>query len=209
MTQDEGSAAVPATSNAVWTVPNLLSAARLAGVPVFLWLVLGPHRDGWAIVLLMFSGASDYFDGKLARAWHQTSRLGELLDPAADRLYIVATVVGLAIRGVIPVALVVALLARDLVLAGTLPVLRRHGYGPLPVHYLGKAATFNLLYAFPLILLGAGHGWGSPAARTFGWAFTVWGVGLYWWAGLLYLVQVRGLVAGRKIGLPGSGAAAA
>ena len=197
-------------SDAIWTVPNLLSAARLAGVPVFLWLILGPHRDGWAIILLMFSGASDYFDGKLARAWNQTSRLGQLLDPAADRLYIVATVVGLAIRGVIPVALVVALLARDVLLAFTLPVLRRHGYGPLPVHYLGKAATFNLLYAFPLILLGAGQGWGSPAARTLGWAFTVWGVGLYWWAALLYVAQVRDLTSRRRrVGAPGAGTAAA
>jgi cardiolipin synthase len=195
-------------SNAIWTVPNLLSAARLAGVPVFLWLILGPHRDGWAIVLLMLSGASDYFDGKLARAWNQTSRLGQLLDPAADRLYIVATVVGLAIRGVIPVALLVALLARDVLLAFTLPVLRRHGYGPLPVHYLGKAATFNLLYAFPLILLGAGHGWGSDAARTLGWAFTVWGVGLYWWAAALYVAQVRSLTSGRRY-LGGAGAAPA
>jgi cardiolipin synthase len=200
-----------AVSDAIWTVPNLLSAARLAGVPVFLWLVLGPHRDGWAVVLLMFSGASDYFDGKLARAWNQTSRLGQLLDPAADRLYIVSTVIALAIRHAIPVWLVVALVGRDVVLAGTLPVLRRYGYGPLPVHYLGKAATFNLLYAFPLILLGAGHGWGSPAARTVGWAFTVWGFGLYWWAGLLYLAQVRDLTRGRHRleGVSGSGAATA
>jgi CDP-diacylglycerol--glycerol-3-phosphate 3-phosphatidyltransferase len=209
MTEHPGTPATATVSNAIWTVPNLLSGLRLLGVPVFLWLILGPHADGWAIILLMFSGASDYFDGKLARAWNQTSRLGQLLDPAADRLYIVATVVGLAIRGVIPVALVVALLARDLILAGTLPVLRRYGYGPLPVHYLGKAATFNLLYAFPLILLGAGHGWGSPAARIFGWAFAVWGVGLYWWAGLLYLFQVRSLAAGARLGRPGPGAAAA
>ena len=183
-----------ALSNAIWTVPNLLSALRLAGVPVFVWLVLGPHRDGWAVVLLMLSGASDYFDGKLARAWNQTSRLGTLLDPAADRLYIVSTVVALAIRHVIPLWLVVALVGRDALLALTLPVLRRHGYGPLPVHYLGKAATFNLLYAFPLILLGAGHGWGSPAARTVGWAFTAWGLALYWYAGGLYVVQLRRLI---------------
>ncbi len=199
----------PAVSDAIWTVPNLLSALRVLGVPVFLWLVLGPHADGWAIIMLMFSGASDYFDGKLARAWNQTSRLGQLLDPAADRLYIVATVVALAIRDNIPVWLVVALVGRDVLLAFTLPVLRRHGYGPLPVHYLGKAATFNLLYAFPLILLGAGHGWGSPAARDLGWAFTVWGFGLYWWAALLYLAQVRDLTSASARRLSGTGAASA
>lgn len=196
-------------SDAVWTVPNLLSALRVLGVPLFLWLVLGPHADGWAIILLMFSGASDYFDGKLARAWNQTSRLGQLLDPAADRLYIVATVVALAIRDIIPVWLVVALVGRDVLLAFTLPVLRRYGYGPLPVHYLGKAATFNLLYAFPLILLGAGHGWGSPAARDLGWAFTVWGFALYWWAALLYLAQVRDLTTAKVPSLSGAGAASA
>ena len=209
MAEQDTAPTTPVPSDAIWTIPNLLSAARLAGVPVFLWLVLGPHADGWAIILLMFSGASDYFDGKLARAWNQTSRLGQLLDPAADRAYIVATVVGLTIRGVIPVVLLVALLARDLMLAGTLPVLRRHGYGPLPVHYLGKAATFNLLYAFPLVLLGAGHGWGSPAARTLGWAFALWGVALYWWAAALYLVQVRSLTGRGRTGLPGAGTAVA
>ena len=184
----------PEVSDAVWTVPNLLSGLRLLGVPVFLWLILGPHADGWAIILLMFSGASDYFDGKLARAWNKTSRLGQLLDPAADRLYIVATVVGLAVRGVIPVLLVVALLARDLILAGTLPVLRRHGYGPLPVHFLGKAATFNLLYAFPLILLGEADApdpalW-SRVIGAIGWAFLIWGIGLYLWAFVLYVIQL-------------------
>jgi cardiolipin synthase (CMP-forming) len=204
------SAEVQVHSDAVWTVPNLLSAARLAGVPVFLWLLLGPHADGWAVILLMLSGISDYLDGKIARAWNQTSRLGQLLDPTADRLYIVATVVALAIRGVIPIWLLVALVARDLLLAPTLPLLSRHGYGPLPVHYLGKAATFNLLYAFPLILLGAGHGWGAPVARTVGWSFTVWGLGLYWWAGLLYWAQVRDLTGSPRLGRrPGPGAATA
>ncbi len=199
----------PAVSDAIWTVPNLISALRVVGVPVFLWLLLGPHADGWAIILLMVSGVSDYLDGKLARAWNQTSRLGTLLDPAADRLYIVATVVALAVRGIIPVWLVVALVGRDVLLAFTLPVLSRNGYGPLPVHYLGKAATLNLLYAFPLILLGAGHGWAAPAARTVGWAFTVWGLALYWYAALLYLVQVRDLTSSRVRRLSGTGAASA
>ena len=179
-------------------------------MPVFLWLVLGPHADGWAIILLMFSGASDYFDGKLARAWNQTSRLGQLLDPAADRLYIVATVVGLASAASSRSGWSWRCSGATCSWPCTLPVLRRHGYGPLPVHYLGKAATFNLLYAFPLILLGAGHGWGSPAARDLGWAFTVWGFGLYWWAALLYLAQVRDLTSRPGSGgLSGTGAASA
>jgi len=178
----------------VWTVPNGLSLLRLIGVPVFVWLVLGPHADGWALVLLMVSGVTDWLDGALARRWNQMTRLGQLLDPVADRLYVVATMVALGVRGIIPWALVIALVGRDVILAGFLPVLRRHGYGPLPVHFLGKAATFNLLYAFPMLLLGAGHGTPSDVARVAGWAFAVWGSALYWWAGVLYAIQVRKLI---------------
>jgi cardiolipin synthase len=131
---------------------------------------------------------------------NQTSRLGQLLDPAADRLYIVATLVGLTIRGVIPLWLTLFLVARDVMLTGCVPRLRRLGYGPaLPVHYLGKAATFNLLYAFPFLLLADHSGPGMSAIQTlasvFGWAFAIWGTTLYWWAGILYVMQVRGLTA--------------
>jgi cardiolipin synthase len=182
-----------AVSTRVVTLPNALSVLRLIGVPVFLWLVLN-DRDALAIAVLMAAGASDYFDGKLARRWNQVSRLGQILDPAADRLYILATLVGLTIRDVIPLWLTVAILGRDVVLAFTLPVLRRAGYGPLPVSFLGKAATFNLLFAFPLLLLGDGDGRVATLADVFGWAFAIWGTALYWFAGALYLVQVRQLV---------------
>ena len=144
-------------TNAVLTVPNVLSALRLLGVPVFLWLILGPEADGWAVLLLMVAGFTDWLDGKLARRWNQISRLGQLLDPLADRLYILATLIGLADPRHRPVAGSWRLLvARDLVLLCLVPTLRRQGYDPLPVHFLGKAATFNLLYAFPLLLLGDG-----------------------------------------------------
>jgi cardiolipin synthase (CMP-forming) len=179
----------------ILTIPNLLSFARLLGVPLFLWLILGPHADGWALVLLMVSGFTDYLDGKIARATGTISRLGQLLDPLADRLYIAATLVGLAIRSIIPWWLVVLLLSRDLVLAIALALLKRRGITGLPVHFLGKAATFNLLYAFPLLLLGdgaTGTGWSlADVARVLGWAFAVWGTALYWWAGVLYLEQAR------------------
>jgi cardiolipin synthase len=179
----------------ILTIPNLLSFARLLGVPLFLWLILGPHADGWALVLLMVSGFTDYLDGKIARATGQISRLGQLLDPLADRLYIAATLLGLAIRGIVPWWLVVLLLARDLVLAVALGLLKRRGITGLPVHFLGKAATFNLLYAFPLLLLGdAASGTGvtlADVARVLGWSFAIWGTALYWWAGILYLEQTR------------------
>nr|WP_269205343.1 CDP-alcohol phosphatidyltransferase family protein [Motilibacter aurantiacus] len=171
----------------------MLSVARLLGVPVFLWLILAEH-DGWALVVLAVSGVSDWLDGKLARALGQTSRLGAMLDPSADRLYILATLVGLTLRDVIPVWLAVALIARDLFTSALLLVLRRHGHGVLAVHFLGKAATANLLYAFPLLLLGDGDGRIATTANIFGWAFACWGVVLYWWAAVLYALQVRAAV---------------
>lgn len=179
----------------VWTVPNLLSGLRLLGVPLFLWLVLGPEADGWALVVLMASGVTDYLDGYLARRLNQMSQLGQLLDPIADRLYILAVVFGLAWRDIIPWWLALLLPARDLFLWGLLPFLRSRGYSALPVHFLGKAATFNLLYAFPLLLLGDGTGVLATLAQVFGWAFAIWGTSLYWWAGLLYAWQVRKLLA--------------
>ena len=192
-TQPDAPSAGP-TTDRVLTVPNALSLLRLLGVPLFLWLVL-EERDGWAVAVLMVSGFTDWLDGKIARSWNQMSKIGALLDPAADRLYILATLIGLTVRDVVPLWLTLVLVGRDVFLAGFLPVLRRHGYGPLPVHYLGKAATFNLLAGFPLLLLGEGDSVVSQVAHAFGWAFAIWGTALYWWAGLLYVRQVRELVA--------------
>ena len=189
------SAAAEARSSQIWTVPNLISVARLAGVPLFLWLVLGPRYDGLALVVLMLSGVTDYLDGWLARKLNQTSKLGEILDPVADRLYILAVVIGLGYRDIIPSWMVFVLPARDAFLWCLVPFLRTRGYSALPVHFLGKAATFNLLYAFPLLLLGDGEGMLALLAQVFGWAFAIWGIGLYWWAGLLYAWQVRKLLA--------------
>jgi cardiolipin synthase (CMP-forming) len=181
----------------VLTIPNALSAARLAGVPVFLWLVLGPRTataDYWAVALLIIAGATDWLDGKLARALNQGSRLGQVLDPAADRLYIAATIVALAVRGIIPWWLVAVLAVRELVVGGALTVLkRRAGFGTLQVSLVGKTATLCLLYAFPLLFLGDHPGWGGTLARVLGWAFAIWGTVLYWWAAFLYLAQVRSL----------------
>ena len=178
----------------VWTVPNALSFLRLLGVPLFLWLVLGPEADGWALVVLAVSGATDFADGWLARRLNQTTVVGQILDPVADRLYILAVVIGLALRDVIPWWLAISLPLRDLLMWGLVPLLRTRGYSSLPVHFLGKAATFNLLYAFPLLLLGDGTGAVATLAKVFGWAFAGWGIGLYWWAGILYAYQVYKLV---------------
>lgn len=179
----------------LWTIPNGLSMARLVGVPVFLWLVLGPEADWWAVAILVFAGVSDWLDGKLARALNQTSRIGALLDPAADRLYILATLVGLVARGIIPLWLAVVLVAREVFITLLMVfVLRPLGYGPLPVHFVGKAATFCLLYAFPFLFLGDHNGAYATVAKVIGWAFAIWGTALYWWAGALYATQARQLM---------------
>lgn len=187
----------PDSYDRLYTVPNLLSVLRLLGVPLFLWLLLGPHADAAALVVLALSGLSDWADGVLARRLNQASRLGALLDPFADRLYILATLVGLTLRDIIPWWLAAVIVLRDVVLLATVPALRRRGYWSLPVHYLGKAGTFALLYAFPFLLLASHEGVAADIARPIAWAFTIWGVALYWWAGVLYLMQFSQLLRRR------------
>jgi len=135
----------PTRTSRVWTVPNLLSMVRLAGVPVFLWLVLGPEADAWALVLLMVSGVTDYLDGYLARRWHVESAFGKVADPLADRLMIDAAVVLLWIDGRLPWVALAVILARDAGLAFGYPLVRGRGYD-FEVNALGKVATW-LLYA--------------------------------------------------------------
>jgi cardiolipin synthase len=186
----------------VATVPNALSVLRLVGVPVFLWLLLGPHADLAALIVLVASGASDWLDGKLARWLNQASKLGALLDPAADRLYIFATLIAFVLRGIVPWWLAVILIGRDVVVGLCLPLLRRAGYTPPEVNYVGKAATFTLLYAFPLLLLARAVPAIAWLALPFGYAFSVWGTTLYVWTGALYVAQTV-----RAVRRPGHGAA--
>lgn len=186
----------PESSSAsrVLTVPNLISFVRLLGVPVFLYLFLARHADVAAVAVLAVGGTTDWVDGYVARRLRQVSRIGELLDPAVDRLYILATLVGFTIREVVPWQFTAALLARELVLLGALAVLRRHGYGPPPVHYVGKTATFILLAAFPVLLLAAAAPGAASVAGAIGWGLAWWGLVLYWVAGVLYLLQVTHLI---------------
>lgn len=186
----------PPLARQIVTVPNLLSFLRLAAVPVFLWLLLGPQEDGWALALLVASGVTDWLDGKLARWLGQASRLGQVLDPAADRLYIVATLAAFLIRGIVPWWLVALLVGRELFVGAALLVLRRHGFAPPEVTYVGKAATFTLMYAFPLLLLTGDGSTAATIATPFAYAFTVWGILLYLWSGTLYLVQTAKAVSG-------------
>mgnify|MGYP005821610521 CR=1 FL=1 len=186
------------SADRIWTVPNAISVARLLLVPVFAWLIAAGH-DLAALGVLALAGFSDWLDGVVARRFDQGSKLGAMLDPAADRLYILVTLVMLAWREVVPWWLVVIIVGRDLVLAGVLPALARRGYGPLPVHFVGKAGTFALLYAFPLLLLAQWDGAVGDLARVAGWAFAWWGIGLYWLSGVLYLRQAAQLLRGKDV----------
>ncbi|MGV9859925.1 CDP-alcohol phosphatidyltransferase family protein [Gordonia sp. NPDC003425] len=173
----------------ILTVPNALSLLRLALIPVFLWLLLGLHADGWAFAILLFSGFSDWLDGKLARILDQSSRIGELLDPAADRLYIVIIPIAFGIREFVPWWLIGVIIARDVLLFATGPLLRSRGLLALPVLYIGKAATFALMSAFPWLLAGQLDSVVGTICYPIGWAFLIWGVGLYLWSFVLYWAQ--------------------
>lgn len=191
--QDPHSEPTP-ISNRVLTVPNALSALRIALVPVFLVLVL-VGNDVAALIVIVVSALSDFLDGIIARRFGQITKLGQLLDPAADRLFIFAAVIALAVRDVVPWWLVVVIVGRDVFLAVLGIVLAQHGYGPLPVHHLGKLATFALFYALPLLVLGQAFPALQLVVDPLGWAFVIWGAFLYWWAGVLYLRQTRHLTA--------------
>jgi len=183
-------------SSSVISVPNALTLLRFLGIPLFIYLTLNLEADGWAIIVLIIGGATDYFDGKLARAWNQTSRFGELADPAIDRLYILAILVVFLVRDIIPTWMIIAIVGRDFILGLITIAMNRKGFPPFTVTYLGKAATFNLMYAFPFLLLAQKDGAWGTIAYIFGWSFAIWGIALYISTGISYaregLSQIRG-----------------
>jgi cardiolipin synthase len=176
------------------SIPNMLSILRLLLVPVFLWLLIA-DQFLVAFLVLMFASFTDWLDGFIARRFNQITSLGKVLDPSADRLFILATLIGLTVNEIIPAWLAIVIVARDVLLLIGYPISASHGYGPLPVHFLGKAATFALLYALPLLLLA--DVWPSAEAviLPLAWGFAYWGIGLYWVAGFVYLAQLRQLIS--------------
>ncbi len=188
-----------AVSDRIFTIPNVISFLRLLMVPVVAVLIFqGQYM--WAVVVLALAGISDWVDGRIARAFNQTSKLGTFLDPSADRLFIAVTTIGLAANDLIPWWLVVAVFARDVVVGLCIPFMMRRGYPGFPVHDVGKAGTFALMYAFPLLLLAQipylKGTLVADGAWVVGWAAALWGVYLYWSAGLAYLNQFRMIMSG-------------
>jgi len=167
-------------------IPNALSVLRLLGIPFFIYFALVREQDVIAISILAIAGLTDYLDGKLARAWNQTSALGAMLDPAADRIYILATLIVLYQREAINLWVILLLLSRDAILALLALVLKLRNLQFMQVTYLGKAATFNLLYAFPLLLLATHVSVAGHIAFAIGWGFALWGIALYLYTGCIY-----------------------
>ena len=191
--------AAAVVSGRILTIPNALSMLRLLFIPVFIWVALVPEADGWAFVILAVSSITDWLDGLIARRFNMMSRLGQLLDPIADRLFVVSTMLVLAIREIVPWWLVAILVLRDVVMFFIQLWVHRKGLEPLPVHYVGKAATLCLLYGMPVLFLTTGDGTVSDIATPLAWAFVIWGTGIYWWSAVLYAEQASAVTSGRRL----------
>jgi cardiolipin synthase len=176
-------------SSAIRTVPNAVTLVRLLLMPVCAWL-LGTGRYGWGLVLTAVVGSTDWVDGWLARRFGQVSRVGQLLDPLADRLLIASVAIALVIRGVVPWPAAVLLVARDLFLLAGWPLLKRRGIEPPEVVLLGKAATLVLLFALPVLTLGATGLAVAGVAHVLGLLLLWAGVVMYYLAGAVYVRMV-------------------
>lgn len=186
-------------SDRILTVPNLLSLMRLVLIPVFVWVALGLEADRWACAILAVSAVTDWLDGALARRLDAVSRVGQLLDPVADRLFVASTIIVLALRDIVPWWVVAVLLARDVLMGVVQLAVHRRGLEPLPVHYIGKAATLCLLYGMPLLFLTTSDDVVGDLVRPVAWAFVIWGIGVYWWSAVLYAEQAAAVVSGRRL----------
>ena len=180
-------------SNRVFTIPNIISFVRLLTIPVFLWLVWA-GEDLIGFILLVVAVSTDFVDGLVARKLNQISKLGMFLDPLADRLFIAAVVVALAMREVVPLWLVILVVLRDVLLGLGAAILSHWGVGVLPVKWMGKWATFALLASLPLFLLAALVDGVVAVVVPFAWAVALAGTILYWWVGFIYLFDALRIV---------------
>jgi len=197
LTSAEAAPADPALGRVV-TVPNVVTAVRLACVPVFVWLLFGAHRQTAAAVLLGVLGATDWIDGFVARRWHQVSNLGKVLDPVADRVLVLTGVLSIIVDGAVPLWFGFATVAREVLVSAAVLLLASLGAERIDVLWVGKAGTFGLMFAYPTFLLAHGHaGWQHPFA-VFAWVCGIPGLALAWVAAAAYLpLSRRALVRGR------------
>lgn len=173
-------------SSRIFTVANAVSVVRLMAIPVFLWLVI-EDRLLIAFVLLVVAVLSDFVDGMIARRMNEITKLGQFLDPFADRLFIAATVIALAIQDVVPWWFVIAVMLRDALLGVGGVVMARYGAATLPVKWWGKVATFAMLFVLPLFLLGTVLPGVGEITNPIAWVLAIVTVVLYWGVGFSYL----------------------
>ena len=172
-----------------FTVPNLISALRIISIP-FISVLISKHEMIAALALIAISSASDGLDGIIARRFNQVSKIGQILDPIADRLLIFCSILALSVAGIIPWWMLIIVGLRDLWMAIQVLWLAQYGYGPLPVHFVGKAGTAMLMIAIVALIFA--DIWSNSATDTLhlcGLATGTWGVGLYWLAGYIYIRQ--------------------
>lgn len=184
----------------VWTVPNLVSVLRLGCVPVFCVLLLDMGNRAGAAILLGVLGATDWVDGYIARRFDQGSELGKILDPTADRLMFLAAVVAMMVDGSLPVAFGVPMLAREAVVSLAVVVLAALGARRIDVTWTGKTATFGLMLALPLLLLGDSSVGGAAAMRGVGWGLGIPSLALSYYAAVEYIPRARRALAEGRAG---------
>lgn len=187
----------------VLTAPNVITAVRLACVPVFVWLLFGAHRQTAAAVLLGVLGATDWVDGFAARRWHQVSTLGKVLDPVADRVLVLTGVSCIIVQGAVPLWFGVATVAREVVVSAAVLLLAGLGSERIDVLWVGKAGTFGLMFAYPAFLLAHGTaGWQQPF-EVFAWICGIPGLALAWVAAAAYVPRSRQALARGRSGRSG------
>jgi cardiolipin synthase (CMP-forming) len=190
----------------ILTVPNAITAVRLACVPLFVWLLFGAHHQTAAAILLAVLGATDWVDGFVARRFHQVSTVGKVLDPVADRVLVATAVISVIVAGAVPLWFGLATVIREVVVSAAVVLLAALGAERIDVLWVGKAGTFGLMFAYPTFLLAHGHaGWQTPFS-VIAWVAAVPALILAWIAAVSYVPLSRRALArgraGRRVGSP-------
>ena len=179
----------PEARDVIFTIPNMISVLRIISIP-FIAMLVSRHEMITALIVLAISSVSDSLDGIIARSFNQVSKIGQILDPIADRLLIFCSILALGVAGIIPWWMLIIVGLRDVLMAVLILVLAQHDYGPLPVHFVGKAGTAMLMMS--IVALIVADIWQTPAMELLHLAALsagIWGVALYWLAGIIYYRQ--------------------
>ena len=203
MNEHSGSKFSPEPRNIYITVPNIISLLRIVSIP-FITLLVAHHRMVLALIVLTLSALSDGVDGLIARSFNQVSRIGQVLDPIADRLLILCSVLALGLAGIIPMWMIVIVAARDMMMGVLVVILAQHDYGPLPVNFVGKTGTALLLISIIVLIISEMvHSRLMLIVHVAGLATGIWGLGIYWLAGLIYVRQGYLLLSNQAVDADG------